>query len=63
MEAIPGHHYSNIAVDGKAQIGDTFSDDLQGGQGMSHRYHGVLVESSGKALMGNKYGAKSFWDD
>ncbi|KAI1737227.1 small s protein [Xylaria scruposa] len=63
MGAIFGHHYSNIAVDGKAQVGDTFSDDWQGAHGMSHRYHGVLVGKSGKALVGNKYGGKSFWDD
>ncbi|KAI0437758.1 small s protein [Xylaria telfairii] len=63
MGAILGHHYSNIAVDGKAQVGDTFSDDWRGAHGMSHRYHGVLVGSSGKALVGNKYGGKSFWDD
>ncbi|GAW24614.1 hypothetical protein ANO14919_142050 [Xylariales sp. No.14919] len=63
MGAVLGHHYSNIAVHGKAQVGDTFGDDWQGAHGMSHRYHGVLVGGSGKALMGNKYGGKSFWDD
>ncbi|KAI1161369.1 small s protein [Nemania serpens] len=63
IEAILGHHYSNIAVDGKAQVGDTFSDDWQGAHGVSHRYHGVLIGKSGKALLGNKYGGRGFWDD
>ncbi|KAI0861502.1 small s protein [Xylaria cubensis] len=63
MKSILGHHYSNIAIDGKAQVGDTFSEGWQGAHGMSHSYHGVLVRSSGKALMGNKYGGKCFWDD
>ncbi|KAI0472457.1 small s protein [Xylaria cf. heliscus] len=63
MEAILGHHYSNISVDGKAQVGDTFSEDWQGAHGRFHSYHGVLVGSSGKALIGNKYGGKGFWDD
>lgn len=58
-----GHQYSNIAVEGKAQVGDTFNDNWQGIHGGSHNYDGVLVGSSGKAVIGNKYGGKSFWDN
>ncbi|KAI0509365.1 small s protein [Xylaria bambusicola] len=63
MGSIPGHQYVNVAVDGMARIGDTFSGCWQGAQGASHTYHGVVVKSSGKAFMGNNYGGKGFWDD
>ncbi|KAF2195815.1 small s protein [Zopfia rhizophila CBS 207.26] len=32
-------------------------------RGASHRYDGVEVDKDGKALIGNKFGGKDFWDD
>jgi hypothetical protein len=63
-EALDGHRYFNVTIKGKAQIGDTFSIDWKGKvTGASHTYDGVEVEKEGKALLGNKYGGKDFWDD
>ncbi|KAI0858171.1 small s protein [Xylaria cubensis] len=63
IATLPGHYYANLAVDGKAQIGDIFSDNWGGMQGVSHRYNGVQVCRNGKAHIGNKFGGKSFWDN
>ncbi|KAI1733503.1 small s protein [Xylaria scruposa] len=60
---LPGHYYTDLAVDGKAQIGDSFSDNWGGTRGVSHRYDGVQVCRNGKALIGNKFGGKGFWDN
>jgi hypothetical protein len=30
--------------------------------GAPHKYDSVKVEEGGKALVGNKYGGKDFWD-
>ncbi|PSS25225.1 hypothetical protein M430DRAFT_33010 [Amorphotheca resinae ATCC 22711] len=63
-ETLTGHHYSNVVIKGKAQTGDAFSSDWKGKAiGASHTYDGVEVENNGKALIGNKYGGKDFWDD
>ncbi|KAI1131097.1 small s protein [Nemania abortiva] len=62
-ETLPGHRYNNVAVDGSAQIGDTFSDTWRGvACGVSHRYDDVFVRGNGRAVIGNKFGGKSFWD-
>ncbi|KAM5476765.1 hypothetical protein MauCBS54593_000035 [Microsporum audouinii] len=61
-----GHKYLNIVVKGKgkAHIGDAFHGDWHGNvNGASHVYDGVEVGENGKALVGNKYGGKDFWDD
>lgn len=63
-EALSGHQYLNVLVKGKAQTGDAFSSDWHGkAVGASHTYDGVIVDNDGKALIGNKYGGKDFWDD
>jgi uncharacterized small protein (DUF1192 family) len=62
-EVIAGHQYSNIGITGQAQTGDAYSSDWsRGAIGASHKYDGVEVEEGGKALIGNKYGGKDFWD-
>ena len=62
-EVIAGHQYSNIGIKGQAHTGDAYSTDWSGGAiGASHKYDGVEVEAGGKALVGNKYGGKDFWD-
>lgn len=63
-EALVGHQYLSVVIKGKAQTGDAFSNDWKGGvKGVSHTYDGVTVDETGKALVGNKYGGKDFWDD
>lgn len=63
-EALSGHQYLNVLVKGKAQTGDAFSSDWHGKTGgASHTFDGVVVDNDGKALIGNKYGGKDFWDD
>jgi Prion-inhibition and propagation len=63
-EALASHQYLNIVIKGKAQTGDAFSSDWKGeARGASHKYDGVEVDKDGKALIGNKYGGKDFWDD
>ena len=63
-EALSGHQYLNVSVKGKAQTGDTFCSDWHGKTGgASHTYNSVVVDNDGKALIGNKYGGKDFWDD
>ena len=64
QEALAGHQYLNVGVRGQAQTGDAYSNDWKGNAvGASHTYDGVEVEKDGKALVGNKYGGKDFWDD
>jgi len=59
-----GHQYLNIVVRGQAQTGDAYSSDWAGGAvGASHKYDSVEVEKGGKAVIGNKYGGKDFWDN
>ncbi|KAL9591345.1 MAG: hypothetical protein Q9179_007816 [Wetmoreana sp. 5 TL-2023] len=66
-EVLSGHRYLNVLVKGKAQAGDAVSSDWHGralgALGASHIYDGVVVDNDGKALIGNKYGGKDFWDD
>jgi hypothetical protein len=63
-EALSGHRYLKVVVKGKAQTGDAFSSDWNGkAVGASHLYDDVVVETDGKALIGNKYGGKDIWDD
>jgi hypothetical protein len=51
-------------IKGKAQIGDAFSSDWkEKTREASHKYDGMKVNKDGKALIGNKYGGKDFWDD
>jgi hypothetical protein len=62
-EVITGHQYSNIEIKGQAYTGDAYSSDWSGGAiGASHKYDGIEVEEGGKALIGNKYGGKDFYD-
>ena len=62
-EVLVGHHYSDIVVRGQAQTGDAYSHDWSKGTiGASHRYDAVEIAEDGKALVGNKYGGKDFWD-
>jgi hypothetical protein len=54
----------NVVIKGKAQTGDAFSSGWKGeARRASHNYDGVEVDKDGKALIGNKYGEKDFWDD
>lgn len=63
-EAFSGHRYLNVLVKGKAQTGNAFSSDWhEKTAGASHTYDGVVVDNDGKALIGDKYGGKDFWDD
>lgn len=63
-EALNGHQYLDVTVKGKAQTGNAFSSDWHGKTaGVSHTYDGVVVDNEGKALIGDKYGGKDFWDD
>jgi hypothetical protein len=63
-EALTGRQYLNVIIKGKAQTGDAFSSDWNGGViGPRHTYNGIEVDRDGKALIGNKYGGKDFWDD
>lgn len=63
-EVLNDHRYLNVSTKGKAQTGDAFSSDWYGkAVGASHTYDGVVVDKDGKALIGNKYGGKDFWDD
>jgi hypothetical protein len=62
-EVIAGHQYSNIGIKGQAHTGNAYSSDWNGGAiGASHIYDGIRVEKDAKALVGNKYGGKDFWD-
>ena len=59
-----GHQDMNIMVRGQTQTGNAYSSDWTGSAiGASHQYNCVEAEKNGKALIGNKYGGKSFWDD
>ncbi|KAF2467862.1 small s protein [Lindgomyces ingoldianus] len=63
-EALTGHQYLNLVVNGKAKIGDTFSSDWKGrALGASNCYEGIEVGEKGKASLGTKYGGKDFWED
>ena len=63
-EVLNGHRYLNVLIKGKAQTGDAFSSDWHGkAVGAFHTYDGVIVDDKGKALVGNRYGGKDFWDD
>lgn len=63
-EALTGHQYLKVVIKGKAQTGDAFSGDWKGeARGTSHKYHDLVVEKDGKAVIGNKYGGKDFWDE
>ena len=60
---IAGHQYSNIEIKGQAHTRDAYSSNWKGGAiGASHKYDGVEVGEGGKALVGNKYSGKDFWD-
>lgn len=59
-----GHRYLNVLIKGKTQAGDAVNNDWHKKTvGASHVYDGVVVDNNGKALIGNKYGGKDFWDD
>ncbi|KAI9831154.1 MAG: hypothetical protein M1819_005242 [Sarea resinae] len=62
-DARTGHQYSNIQVRGQAHNGDSFSDGWAGNAtGGFHIYDGIVVETGSRALNGNKYRGKDFWD-
>lgn len=61
-----GHQYLNVKITSKAKVqtGDMYSRDWNGkAVGPSHIYNGVLVNNEAKALIGNKYGGKDFWEE
>ena len=63
-EALAGHQYLEVEIKGRAQTGDAISGDWEGeARGASHKYDGVVVDKDGKALIGNKFGGKDFWDN
>jgi hypothetical protein len=46
----------------EVRLGDEYSADWnKGAIGTHHHYSDIVV--TGKALLGNKYGGKDFWDD
>ena len=63
-EVLTGNQYLNVVIEGKAQTGDSFGEGWHG-QAIStcNKYDGIMVAKDGKALIGNKYGGKDFWDD
>ncbi|OBT42916.1 hypothetical protein VE00_07271 [Pseudogymnoascus sp. WSF 3629] len=63
-EALVGHQYANIDIQGKALMGDSFAAGWQGKMAEgSHNYDGVVVGANAKAQLGNTFGQKGFWDD
>ena len=63
-EALAGHQYLKVMIKGRAQTGDAISGDWKGeARGASHKYDGMVVDKDGKALIGNKFGGKDFWDN
>lgn len=62
--AFTGHQYLDVVVKGMAETGDTFSSDWKRGTpGPSPVYNGAEVDKAGKALIGNQYSGKGFWED
>lgn len=60
-QALGGHMYRNVEVDGTALLADEFADGwVKGVVGKSHQYDGVRVGVKGEAQLGNKYGGQSF---
>ncbi|CEO59718.1 hypothetical protein PMG11_04383 [Penicillium brasilianum] len=64
-EAYTGHRYLSVNIEGKAHTGDAFDNDWTSKDvgAKSHVYDGVMVKTEGKALVGNKFGGRDFWDD
>lgn len=63
-EAITGHQYLNVVIKGKAQTGDAFRNNWKGEtKGASQIYGGVIVDGTGKALVGNKFSGTDSRDD
>lgn len=63
LEVIAGHQYSNIGIKEQAHTGDECSSDWSKSTiRASHNYDSIEVEEGGKALIGNKYGRKDFYD-
>ena len=61
---LTGHRYLNVEVRGQAHNGDAYGRDWEGNMtGRNHKYDGIKVEMGAKALNGNKYGGKDFWDE
>lgn len=64
QDVVSGHQYVKVGIRGTVHNGDAYSDDWKGNAiGRNHTYDGVEVEAGGKALNGNKYGGKDFWDE
>ncbi|KAL1850530.1 hypothetical protein Plec18170_006815 [Paecilomyces lecythidis] len=63
--AAAGHRFQNVKVEGKVHIGDTFNNEWNGKTNgrVSHIYDGIKITKEGRALMGNKFGGKDFWDE
>lgn len=63
-EKMTSHQYLKIVIKGQGQVGDAYGIGWTGNaRGASHKYDDIEVEAGGKALIGNKYGGKDFWDD
>jgi hypothetical protein len=63
-ESFAGHQYLKVVIKGKVMTGNTYGSDWTGAiRGSSHRYDDVTVDEKGKALVGDKFGGKDFWDD
>lgn len=57
------HHYADITVRGKAQLGNKINTNwTRGVEDSSHDYGNVTVEKGAQSLMGDNYGGKDFWD-
>lgn len=62
-DALTGHRYLNVSLDGKGQLGDAFSSDwTKGAVGAGHTYDNVKVNQGAQGLLENKYGGKDFWE-
>ncbi|KAI9684567.1 MAG: hypothetical protein M1822_005655 [Bathelium mastoideum] len=65
-EALGGHRYLSVTVEGKAHTGDAYSENWKGkvtGTGIWHTYDKIQVCKDGKAAIGNMYGEKPFWEE
>lgn len=62
-EAITGHRYLNVVIEGKALIGNSVGDSFHGKVvASSHTYDGVKIAKGATAAIGDKHGGKDFWD-
>jgi len=61
-----GNIYGIVTIKGKAQTGDIVGKYWNAQDGVanlhSNTFAEIMVEKKAKALVGNQYGTKGFWD-